>query len=167
MPSRPAFLGLIAALVALLIDQGHKLVMLFGLGWQEGERLALMPFLDHVLVWNRGISFGLFQQDSAVGAWLLFAFKVAAVIGLGLWMLRTHDRLLAVALGLIIGGAIGNAIDRAAYGAVADFFHFHVGEFNWYIFNLADCAIVGGVALLLYDALLRKPAATKPPHNAA
>jgi signal peptidase II len=160
---RPFTFGLGAAAAALALDQAHKLISLFVLNWQEGERVPLLPFLDHVLVWNRGISFGLFQQDSALGQWALLIFKIVVVIGLLIWMARTTDRLLAAALGLIIGGAVGNAIDRAAYGAVADFFHFHVGQFSWYIFNLADCAIVGGVAVLVYDAFRSKrPAIEKP-----
>ena len=158
-------LGVIVALLTLIIDQGHKLSMLFGLKWQEGERVALTPFLDHVLVWNHGISFGLFQQDGAFGQWALFAFKIIAVIGLGFWLWRTRDQLLGVAIGLIIGGAVGNAIDRAAYGAVADFFHFHIGGWSWYIFNLADCAIVCGVALLLYDAFKPKELAIEKPQE--
>jgi signal peptidase II len=155
--------GLTAALIALAVDQAHKLSMLFLLDWREGERVAITPFLDHILVWNRGISFGLFQQDSAFGQWALLLFKIVAVAGLFIWMMRTSDRLLAVALGLIIGGAIGNAIDRAAYGAVADFFHFHIGAFSWYIFNIADCAIVGGVALLLYDSVFPRRSAMEKP----
>jgi signal peptidase II len=160
---RPALFALIAAAFALAVDQAHKLTMLFLLDWKEGEVVRLLPVLDHVLVWNHGISFGLFQQDDALGRWLLLIMKLAIVAGLAVWAWRTPDRIVAVALGLIIGGAIGNGIDRAAYGAVADFFHFHVGEFSWYVFNLADCAIVGGVALLLYDAFrTRRPAIEKP-----
>ncbi len=162
-PRRPLLLGLIAAALALIIDQGHKLSMLFLLDWQEGERIALTPFLEHVLVWNKGISFGLFQQESVFGQWALLIFKIAVVVGLALWMHRTADRLLAVALGFIIGGALGNTIDRIFYGAVADFFHFHVGNFSWYIFNLADCAIVLGVALLIYDSLFPRRSAMEKP----
>jgi signal peptidase II len=150
--------GLAAVLVTLLIDQAHKLIMLFGLGWQEGERVALLPVLDHILVWNRGISYGLFQQDTVTGTWLLIGFKLLVTVGLAAWMWRAETKLAAIAIGCIIGGAIGNTIDRAAYGAVADFFHFHVGDFSWYVFNLADCFIVLGVALLLYDAFAPKKA---------
>jgi signal peptidase II len=160
---RPFIIGLFAALFALVIDQAHKLSMLFLLDWQEGERVPLLPFLDHVLVWNRGISYGLFQQNTAFGQWALFLFKLVVITGLTIWLARTADKMLAAALGLIIGGAIGNAIDRAAYGAVADFFHFHIGSFSWYVFNLADCAIVCGVGLLVYDSLFpRRPAMEKP-----
>jgi signal peptidase II len=160
---RPSLVGFFAAFIALIIDQAHKLTMLFALDWQEGERVPLLPFLDHVLVWNRGISYGLFQQDTALGQWALFLFKLVVIIGLSVWMMRAKDRVLALALGLIIGGAIGNAIDRAAYGAVADFFHFHIGSFSWYVFNLADCAIVCGVALLVYDSLFPRHSAMEKP----
>ncbi len=160
---RPFVLGLIAALLALAADQAHKLSMIFLLDWREGERVALTPFLDHVLVWNRGISYGLFQQETPFGQWALFCFKLVVIIGLFIWMTRAKERLLALALGLVIGGAAGNTIDRALYGAVADFFHFHIGSFSWYVFNLADCAIVGGVALLVYESLfVRRSAMEKP-----
>jgi signal peptidase II len=160
---RPLSAGLSAALFALFADQAHKLTMIYGLGWQEGERVALLPMLDHVLVWNKGISYGLFQQETPLGQWLLFGFKIAVIAGLLVWLLRVTEKRLAIALGLIIGGAIGNTVDRLLYGAVADFFHFHVGSFSWYVFNIADCAIVGGVAILVYDSLFpRRPAIEKP-----
>jgi signal peptidase II len=160
---RPLFAGLSAALFALFADQAHKLSMIYGLGWQEGERVALLPMLDHVLVWNKGISYGLFQQETPLGQWLLFAFKIVVIAGLLVWLLRVTEKRLAIALGLIIGGALGNTVDRLLYGAVADFFHFHVGNFSWYVFNIADCAIVGGVAILVYDSLFpRRPAIEKP-----
>jgi signal peptidase II len=99
----------------------------------------------------------------------LLAFKVAAVIALAVWLVRTKDRLSAVSLGLIIGGAVGNAIDRLAYGWVFDFVYFHIRtaewQFNWYVFNLADVAIVVGVAGLLYESL-RGPVPQKRPDRA-
>ena len=155
----PFALGLLIAGASLAIDQAQKLYCLNVLKMIEGQRFALLPFLDVILVWNRGISFSLLPQSSDFGRWGLFAFKVVAVILLTLWLRRASNRLMAVAIGLIIGGAIGNAIDRAAYGAVADFFYFHIGSLGWYVFNLADCAIVVGVALLLYEAWLQPKAA--------
>jgi signal peptidase II len=119
-----------------------------------------------VLTWNTGISYGLFPQEGPVGQWALLAVKVIAAVLLWIWLARASSRLTAVALGLIIGGAIGNAIDRLAYGAVADFVLFHVttGSFNfrWYVFNLADVAIVLGVAGLLYEMLLGSESAKTP-----
>jgi signal peptidase II len=119
--------------------------------------VAVTPFLDLVLVWNKGISYGLFQQDGPIGQWVLLSLKIVAVALLWGWLARSGLRLTAVSLGLIIGGALGNAIDRLAYGAVADFVLLHLTtatwSFNWYVFNLADVAIVAGVAGLLYESL--------------
>jgi signal peptidase II len=109
----------------------------------------VLPFLDLVMVWNRGISYGLFQQDGLVGRLILLAISVAACVFLVFWLKRDVTRLEAWALGLILGGAAGNAVDRLAYGAVADFVLLHAGSFEWYVFNIADAAIVVGVALLL------------------
>ncbi len=103
-----------------------------------------------------GISYGLFQQTSDLGRWGLVALSIAASIWLSLWLRRATGRLEAVSLALIIGGALGNVIDRIAYGAVADFVHLHWGEWSWYVFNVADAAIVVGVVGLLYDTLRRK-----------
>jgi signal peptidase II len=116
-------------------------------------------------VWNRGISYGLFQQETEVGRWALLAISLAAAVGLSVWMARAGSRLLAASLGLIVGGAVGNAIDRIAYGAVFDFVHFHVGSFSWYVFNIADAAIVAGVMGLVYDALVgdKRPAGHADP----
>lgn len=148
-------LGLAAAVfaAALLVDQASKLFVLHATALPDGERIAVLPVLDLVLVWNRGISYGLFQQDEGLGHWALVAFTAAAAVLLAAWMLRTTSRLAAASLALIVGGAVGNLIDRIAYGAVVDFVYFHVGGFSWYVFNLADAWIVAGVAGLLYDSL--------------
>lgn len=159
-------LGAIAALAVCAIDQGVKLWLLFVFHLAERGRVNLLPFLDLVLTWNKGISYGLFQQDTALGQWALLAFKVIAVVLLWLWLARATGRLMALSLGLIIGGALGNGIDRLAYGAVADFVLFYINtldfKFNWYVFNLADAAIVAGVAGLLYDSFAGGPAAKAP-----
>lgn len=152
--SAVARLGVSAALLTLILDQASKLWLLFGYDLSLKEPVRLLPFVDLVVVWNRGVSYGLFQQSSEIGRWLLVAVSIAAAIGLAVWMLRAEGRVLALSLGLIVGGAIGNAIDRIAYGAVFDFVHFHVGTFSWYVFNVADAAIVAGVAGLLYDSLV-------------
>ena len=137
---------------------------MFDIGHRGAVKLT--PFLDLVLAWNVGISFGWFQNDSFLAQATLTAIKAVAVIVLAIWMARSRNWLATVALGLIIGGAIGNAVDRVAYGAVVDFalFHIEIGEktFNWYVFNLADVAIVAGVAALLYDSFLGVPAAKAP-----
>jgi signal peptidase II len=150
----PARLGALTALVTLALDQVSKLYLLFGYELPLKEPIVLAPFLELIVVWNRGISYGLFQQDSELGRWALFAVMIAAAVGLSVWMVRATSRLLAASLGLIVGGAIGNAIDRVAYGAVFDFVHFHVGSFSWYVFNVADAAIVAGVVGLVYDSLV-------------
>lgn len=158
--------GFTIAVITLLLDQALKLWLLFGYDLAGKGRVPLLPFFDLVLTWNRGISYGLFQQDSAGGRFLLLAITIGAMIVLWLWLARAGNRLMALSLGLIIGGALGNAIDRLAYGAVADFALFHVTTasftFNWYVFNLADAAIVAGVAGLLYDSLLGDRAAKAP-----
>ncbi|MCX7308507.1 MAG: signal peptidase II, partial [Afipia sp.] len=124
------------------------------------------PFFDLVLAWNTGISYGWFQDAGPVGQAILLAIKAIAVIVLAVWMARSGTRLAAIGLGLIIGGAIGNGIDRLAYGAVVDFvlLHAQIGgkSYNWYVFNLADVAIVAGVVGLLYDSFVTPRAAKTP-----
>ena len=144
----PAALALIGALVS---DQAFKLWMLNGFDIAARGRVALVPFLDLVMVWNEGISFGLFSQDSLAGALVLGAIKLGIVAFLAVWMWRAQSRLAVISLALMIGGALGNLVDRVLYGAVADFFLFHVGQFEWYVFNLADVWIVVGFALIVYD----------------
>ena len=158
--------GLIAAIVTLVLDQASKLWLLFVFDIGRRGAVKLTPFFDLVLTWNPGISFGWLQNDSPSAQIALLIVKAVAVIVLAIWMARSRTILATVALGLIIGGAIGNAIDRLAYGAVVDFalFHLWIGDndFNWYVFNLADVAIVAGVAALLYDSLVGVPAAKAP-----
>lgn len=148
--------GLGIAAIACLLDQASKLYLLF-VHDLAAHPIRLGPFFDFVLTRNTGISYGLFQTEGALGQWILLGFKALAVLLLFIWLTRSHARLTALSLGLIIGGAIGNAIDRLAYGWVADFVYFHVSgagwRFNWYVFNLADVAIVAGVIGLLYESL--------------
>jgi signal peptidase II len=158
--------GIIAAAIALALDQASKLWLLFVFDLASRGAVKVTPFLDLVLAWNIGISFGWFQSNSALAQIALMVVKAVAVIVLSVWMARSRTSLATVALGLIIGGAIGNAIDRLAYGAVVDFalLHAQIGgnTFNWYVFNLADVAIVAGVAALLYDSFLGIPAVKAP-----
>ncbi|THD66075.1 MAG: signal peptidase II [Bradyrhizobium sp.] len=158
--------GVIAALAVLVLDQLSKLWLLRVLDIGHRGAVRVTPFFDLVLALNPGISFGWFQNDSPVAQIVLMAVKAAAVIVLAVWMAWSRTLLATVGLGLIIGGAVGNAIDRFAYGAVVDFalFHLQIGEntYNWYVFNLADVAIVAGVAALLYDSFLGVPAAKAP-----
>ena len=151
--------GAIAALATVLADQATKLWLLFPFGLGGRGSVPVLPFLDLVLIWNTGISYGWFQQDGPLGQWALLGLKAIAVSLLWIWLARAESRLGAVSLGLIIGGAVGNAIDRLAYGAVADFVLLHVTtasfSFKWYVFNLADAAIVVGVAGLVYESFTR------------
>jgi signal peptidase II len=158
--------GIIAAVATLLIDQASKLWLLqvFDLGHRG--RVQITPFFDLELAKNIGISFGWLQNDSQFVQLGLMAVKALAVVALAIWMARSRTLLAVVALGLIIGGAIGNAIDRLAYGWVVDFalFHLDIGgnTYYWYVFNLADTAIVAGVIALLYDSFLGTGAAKAP-----
>ncbi|ARP99949.1 signal peptidase II [Pseudorhodoplanes sinuspersici] len=158
--------GVAAALVTALLDQASKLWLLYAFDLGSRDRVPVLPFLDLVLVWNKGISYGLFAQNSALGQMLLLGFKIVAAVFLWGWLARAENRLMAVSLGLIIGGAIGNAVDRLAHGAVVDFVLLHLTTatftFNWYVFNLADVAIVAGVAGLMYETLLGARAAKAP-----
>jgi signal peptidase II len=163
-------LGLIAAAIACAIDQASKLWLLnaFDLAARVGygKPYRVTPFLDLVLSWNTGISFSLFPQDTDFGRFVLLGLKIGAVAILWIWLARAESRLTALALGLIIGGALGNTIDRLAYGAVMDFVLFHIDtdsfKFTWYVFNLADAAIVAGVIGLLYESFLGGAAAKAP-----
>jgi signal peptidase II len=147
-----SFTGAALAVATLVCDQLHKAWMITIFGGAQRPKISVTPFFDLVLVWNPGISYGLFKQNSDTGRWVLIGFAVVAAIALTYWLAQLQTRLAAASVGLIIGGALGNAIDRVHYGAVADFFSFHVSGFNWYVFNLADVAIVAGVVGLLYDS---------------
>lgn len=154
--------GAVAAAAILAADQALKAWMLGPFDLPERGRVAVLPFLDLVMVWNRGVSYGLLRQDGELGRWLLIGLGLAGA-ALFAWWLRTADRLLpALSLGLVIGGALSNVLDRVLHGAVADFFLFHVGGFQWYVFNVADAAIVAGVGgLLLAWATERRENATE------
>ncbi len=157
--------GVVIALIACVLDQASKIYLLKILDLANNP-LRLGPYFDFVLTRNTGISYGLFQTQGELGQWILLGFKALAVLLLWAWLARAHTRLSALALGLIIGGAVGNAIDRLAYGWVADFVFFHVSganwRFNWYVFNLADVAIVAGVMGLLYESLAGERAQKAP-----
>jgi len=159
-------LGLAIAVLACAIDQATKLWLLLVFDLPSRPQAPLTPFLDLLLTWNTGISYGLFPQQGPLGQWALLAFKVAAVAFLWVWLARAPSRLTAAALGLIIGGAVGNAIDRLHWPGVLDFVLFHVEtaawSFRWYVFNLADVSIVAGVFGLLYESLWAGSAAKAP-----
>lgn len=153
MTSAPR-LGALIALATLAADQASKLSLLYGYDLPAREPLEIGPFLTLTVVWNRGISYGLFQQGTDLGRWALVGVSIAACAAMAVWLAKAGNRLLAASLGLVIGGAAGNVVDRIAFGAVFDFVHLHAGSFSWYVFNVADAAIVAGVAGLVYDALV-------------
>jgi signal peptidase II len=145
--------GLAVAALVAVADQASKLWIL-GLFPDHSPGIEIAPFFNLVLTWNRGMSFGLFNTDSAVNA-LIFTIVAAAIVtGLVLWLRRVEQTLLALAIGLVIGGAVGNVIDRLWHGAVVDFLDFHLAGWHFYVFNLADAAISVGVGLMLIDSLL-------------
>jgi len=174
---RPFRLGLIIAVVALALDQISK--------WWIRELLSVPPgrysvtsFFDIVYAWNRGIAFSMFRSDSAAAPWIMAAVALAIVIGLGFWLSRMPHRWPAVALGLVIGGALGNVLDRIRFRAVFDFLWFHgeaypgfcqgldavgLGSFQcqWPAFNLADTGVCVGVAMLVLDGLFRREEKSK------
>jgi len=145
-------LGLIAAVLVLVADQASKWAVLALLDLPRVGQIMLLPVLNLTMVWNHGVTFGLL---TGVGLWahgVLVAVALAVVAGLGVWLRRAENRVVAVALGAIAGGAIGNVIDRLRFGAVIDFIDAHLGAWHWYVFNLADAAIVCGVAALVIDS---------------
>jgi signal peptidase II len=159
--------GLATALIVGLLDQASKLWLLYGFDLADRGRVVLAPVADLVLVRNYGISYGWFQWLGGSARWVLIALTAAAVLFLLAWLARAGSRLSGFALGLIIGGAIGNAIDRVVQGgAVIDFVRLHavIGgiDRDWYVFNVADAAIVAGVAGLLYESVRPDRAAKVP-----
>lgn len=153
--------GLLVAGVTFALDQITKYAVLYGLDLATRGKIYVTPFADFILAMNRGISYGLFPQDGELGRWVLFSIKIAASVLFLVWLRRAATPLTAAALGLLIGGALGNALDRAIQGAVIDFVSLHAYGFRWYVFNLADAAVVAGVVGLLYDAF--SPNALKSP----
>ncbi|WP_428374797.1 signal peptidase II [Lichenicoccus sp.] len=150
--------GLLCGLVVLAADQASKYWILNGLDLPALGSIALLPVLNLTMVWNHGVTFGLFNGLGRSGP-LLLTLVAAVVVGLLLaWMRRARTRLVAAALGSIAGGAIGNVIDRLRFGAVVDFIHAHAFGWSWYVFNVADAAIVCGVGVLLLDSLLDRRA---------
>jgi signal peptidase II len=159
---RPREWGLVAAATALFADQGSKFGILYGAGFLHmgpGQAIPVLPFFNLVMVWNPGVSYGLFPASSLWGTALLVLVSLAAVAGLGYWLWGMTSLSLAVGVGLVIGGALGNLIDRLVYGRVADFFHFYGFGYDWYVFNVADIAITFGAVAIIYEVLKPQPEA--------
>ena len=148
--NRPHLPSLLLGVLAFALDRGHKFAQVDLAGCQGGEIVPVTPFFDYVLVWNTGVSYGLFGD---LPVWALSLVAAVAIVALGTWWWRTQDTLVRFGLMLVIGGALSNALDRLLYGAVADFFHFHWQAWSFYIFNIADAAITLGVLLLILDVV--------------
>lgn len=146
--------GALTAALVLSVDQASKWWVLEVLHLPERGQVAVLPVLSLTMVWNQGVTFGLFHQDGAMGPWILAGVAFAVVVALTVWMRRAERVVVACALGAIAGGAVGNIVDRLRFGAVVDFLHAHAWGWSWYVFNVADAAIVCGVAVLLLDGLL-------------
>jgi signal peptidase II len=148
-------LGLLTALITGVLDQANKWWMLTVYDIDQKGQVAVLPFMDLVYVLNRGISYGLFTQSDQRGQYMLAGIAVVVSVGLLIWLMRgEQNRLSAVSIGLIVGGALANAIDRIHLGGVADFYLLHGFGFSWYVFNIADVAIVAGVIGLLIDVFV-------------
>ncbi len=151
--SRLAPLGFALAALTFGMDQTIKWYLLNVVNMDLRQKITVTPFFDLVMAWNRGVSYGLLETHTQE---LLVIISVLISIVLWIWLCRARRPLTVAALGLVIGGALGNALDRLVHGAVADFFLLHWGHINWYVFNPADMAIVAGVALLLYESVLER-----------
>ena len=146
--------AMVLVVVTLVADQLSKQLLLGYLKQAGAEVPAIDGFFRLVIVWNQGVSFGLLGGEGALPPWVLSAAAIAVCIGLFVWLRRTDRPLTGWGIGLVMGGAIGNVIDRARWGAVFDFADFHIGQWHWPAFNVADSAIVVGVGLMLIDSLL-------------
>jgi lipoprotein signal peptidase len=146
------------ALAMLAADQASKYWILDVLRLPDIGSMPILPGLNFTMVWNYGITFGLFRSNSAWAAMALAAVALAVVAALSAWLWRAERLAVAIALGAVAGGAVGNVIDRARFGAVVDFIHAHAFGWSWYVFNLADAAIVCGVAALVFDGMRHPPA---------
>lgn len=144
------FLGLLLAFMIMIADQGSKVM---ALQIAQGQSYEVFSFFNLVLVWNRGVSFGMFNHGQPLSPFIFIAVSLAIAGGFAAWLWRAESRAVAAALGLVIGGAIGNVIDRLVHGAVVDFLDFHLGGLHWPAFNIADSGIVIGIALIVIDGL--------------
>ena len=145
--------GLAFAAATFGADQASKWWVLDVLHLPGLGTVPVLPVLSLTMVWNQGVTFGLFHQDSAAGPLILAGVALAVVVALAVWLSRAETRLVASALGAIAGGAVGNVVDRLRFGAVVDFIHAHAFGYSWYVFNVADAAIVCGVGALLLDGV--------------
>lgn len=146
-------MGAVAVMTALVLDQATKWLILLVV-MDPPRAIPVLPFFDLVLTWNPGVSFGLFADG--VSPWLFIAVALAVSALLAVWIWRAENAWIAVGSGLIVGGALGNVVDRLVHGAVVDFILLYVGNLHWPVFNVADAAISIGVGLVLFDGLFRR-----------
>ena len=152
---RPVPLGLLVVVFAIGVDQVTKWWILASV-MDPPRVINVTPFFNVVLVWNRGISFGMFSNESMAGVWIL-SFLALIIVGFLInWLRKAESRRVAISLGLIIGGALGNVIDRAVHSAVLDFLDFYIGSVRWPAFNAADSFITVGAILLIADSLFSR-----------
>lgn len=148
--TKPRSLGIAIALVVILLDQISKPLMR---DYLDGGDVVLTSFLSLVSAWNKGVGFSLLTMEGSIGPYLLSGLALAISAGLLVWLFRLQRAVPAIALGLVIGGALGNVIDRVRLGAVFDFVDVHAGGYHWPAFNLADSALSIGVVILALDGL--------------
>ncbi len=148
--------GLLVVAAVLAVDQGTKWLVLQT--FHPGEVLPVLPFFNLVLVFNRGVSFGLFSNMPFATAWLLSGLAIAIVLGLLYWLRRETRPLARFAIWLVIGGALGNVVDRLRYGMVVDFLDFYIKSYHWPAFNLADVAVVCGASALIWESFVESRA---------
>lgn len=151
----PLALGLLTAMIVLSADQLSKYWILYGFHLPDRGSVPILPGLNFTMVWNTAVTFGMFSRAGASGRIIFSVVALVIVGGLMMWMARSRRPLITCAVGAIAGGAIGNVIDRLRYGAVVDFIHLHAAGWSWYVFNVADSAIVCSVATLIVDGLLQ------------
>ena len=153
-------LGVIVALAVLVADQASKWWVLQVLDLPALRQVVVLPVLNLTMVWNHGVTFGLLNGLGAAGHWLLAVVALAVVVALAAWLRKAESTATAAAIGGIAGGAVGNVIDRLRFGAVVDFIHAHVlvggTDWSWYVFNVADAAIVCGVAVLIVESQFKR-----------
>ncbi|MDE8343193.1 MAG: signal peptidase II [Acidocella sp.] len=157
--NRRSLAGLAMACSVLAADQASKAWILYGLKLPDLGSIAVLPFLNFTMVWNHGVTFGLFTSQGRAAPYLLGGIALVVVIALGVWLRGASSLRIALPIGAVAGGAIGNIIDRLRFGAVEDFIHAHALGYSWYVFNVADAAIVCGVAMLMLDTLIERRAA--------
>lgn len=156
-PYRRLIVSYLIVFIVIAVDQASKAWIFYDL-MNPPTVIPLFPFLDIILTWNPGVGFGLFKAHSWEGSAALIALALSISVGLGIWLWKTTDKLLLLSLSFILGGAIGNIIDRLRFGAVLDFIYVHLYIFGYHFpaFNIADSAITLGAALLVLENYVRK-----------